>query len=148
MARRLLVPVTLLFLVLLILGSLAPTDSTREDTTPTPPPPADTPPPRTVEVTLPGQEARAQVGDLVTLTVESDAIGGVSLPDFGETEPVAPGSPALFDVLPTVAGRFPVRDAVTGKQIGVLVVDEADEPAEPETTPAPEPDAPPPDDPA
>ena len=70
------------------------------------------------------------MGDLVTLTVESDEVGGVSLPDFGETEPVAPGSPALFDVLPTEAGRFPVRDAVTGKQIGVLVVEEAGEPAD------------------
>jgi hypothetical protein len=131
MARRLLVPVTLLFLVLLILGSLTPTDSTREDTSTTPPPRASGSPPRTVEATLPGREVRARVGDLVTLTVEADEIGGVELPAFGESEPVAPGSPAIFDVLPTEPGRFPVRSAGTGEELGVLVVDEA-RPSEPE----------------
>jgi hypothetical protein len=125
MARRLLVPVTLLFLVLLILGSLAPTDSTREGTSTSPPPAAAGPPPRTVEATLPGREARARVGDLVTLTVESDEIGGVELPGFGESEPVAPGAPAIFDVLPTEPGRYVVRSAGTGEEIGALVVDEA-----------------------
>jgi len=41
MARRLLVPVTLVFLVLLVLGSLVPTDSTQTDTSTTPLPPPD-----------------------------------------------------------------------------------------------------------
>jgi hypothetical protein len=131
MARRLLVPVTLLFLVLLILGSLAPTDSTREGTSTTPPPRADAPPTRTVEGTLPGPAVRARVGDLVSLTVEADEIGGVELPGFGESEPVAPGSPALFDVLPTEPGRFPLRNAQTGAEIGALVVEEAGSDAPP-----------------
>ena len=123
MARRLLVPVTLVFLVLLILGSLAPTDSTRTGTSTTPLPPATQT--RTVEATLPGRDVRARVGDLVTLTVESETVGGVEVPDFGESEPVAPDSPALFDLLPTEPGRFPVRSVETGAEIGTLVVEEA-----------------------
>jgi hypothetical protein len=124
MARRLLVPVTLLFLVLLILGSLTPSDSTRTDTSTAPSPPRGTPP-RTVEATLPGRDVRARVGDLVTLTVESEAVGGIEVPAFGESEPVAPGSPAIFDLLPTVPGRFVVRVAETGAEVGALVVEEA-----------------------
>jgi hypothetical protein len=124
MARRLLVPVTLLFLVLLILGSLTPTDRTSTDTTPTttPAPATRT---RTVEATLPGRDVRAGVGDLVSLTVESKTVGGVELPDFGESEPVAPSAPAFFDILPTEAGRFPVVSTESGKEIGTIVVDDA-----------------------
>jgi hypothetical protein len=124
MARRLLVPVSLVFLVLLILGSLAPTDSTRTDTTTTPVPPAGGSPPRTVQATMPpNDEVRARVGDLVNITVESDTPGGVEMPDFGESEPVAPGAPAMFDVLPSEPGRFAVVSTDTGKQLGVLVVE-------------------------
>src|SRR5215217_4448248 len=128
MARRLLVPVTLLFLVLLILGSL-----TRRDTSTTPPPAANGAPPRTVEATLPGRDVRVRVGDHVTLTVESEAVGAVEVPDFGESEAVAPESPALFDLLPTEAGRFVVRSVETGAEMGALVVEEApdEEPADP-----------------
>src|SRR5918997_1236484 len=103
MARRLLVPVTVLFLVLLVLGSLGPRDqATRTETTPaTQAPPPEAEPARTVEATLPEDgEVEARVGDLVTLTVESDAIGGVELPDFGESEPVSREAPAIFDLLP------------------------------------------------
>jgi hypothetical protein len=125
MARRLLVPVTLLFLVLLVLASLTPTDSTQTDTSTTPLPPPDTQPTRTVEATLPGKDVRAQVGDLVTITVKADAPGGVEIPAFGESEPVAPNAPAFFDVLPTEPGRYVVQATGSGKQIGALVVDDA-----------------------
>ena len=67
---------------------------------------------------------RAQVGDLVNLTVESDTPGGVALPDFGETEPVAPDAPALFDILPTQPGTFDVVSTDSGKTIGTLVVED------------------------
>ena len=126
MARRLLVPVTVLFLVLLVLGSLGPSDqATRPETTPTTQAPrAGAEPARTVELTLPAEgDVEARVGDLVTLTVTSDEIGGVQLPDFGETEPVAPEAPAIFDLLPTEAGRFEVVSAETGEEIGALVVE-------------------------
>src|SRR5215210_5932331 len=123
MARRLLVPVTLLFLVLLILGSLTPSDSTRTGTSTTPPAAPGAARPRTVEATLPGRDVRARVGDLVTLTVESEEVGGVEVPAFGESEPVAPGSPAIFDLLPTEPGRFVVRSAGTGAELGALVVE-------------------------
>jgi hypothetical protein len=126
MARRLLLPVTLLFLALLILGSLNAPDSARRDTSSTALPPPDPTPPRSVEATLPGPEARARVGDLVTLTVESKTVGGVEVPGFGESEPVAPGAPALFDLLPTEPGRYPVRAVETGTEIGALVVDDAE----------------------
>jgi hypothetical protein len=125
MARRLLVPVSLLFLVLLILGSLAPSDSTRTDTSTTPVPPTGGTPVRTIDATLPeDDQVRARVGDLVNLTVESDTPGGVALPDFGETEPVAPGAPATFDILPTQPGTFDVVSTDSGKTIGTLVVED------------------------
>jgi hypothetical protein len=127
MARRLLVPVTVLFLVLLVLGSIGPRDqATRPETTPTTPaPPPGAQATRTVEGTLPAdEEVEARVGDLVTLTVESDEIGGVQLPDFGETEPVSPEAPAIFDLLPTEPGRYEVVSAETGEEIGALVVAE------------------------
>jgi hypothetical protein len=125
MARRLLVPVSLLFLVLLILGSLTPSDSTRTDTSTTPAPPSGGSAVRTIEATMPeDDEVRARVGDLVNLTVESDAPGGVELPDFGESEPVAPGAPALFDILPTQPGTFDVVSTDSGKTIGTLVVED------------------------
>jgi hypothetical protein len=125
MARRLLVPVSLLFLVLLILGSLAPSDSTRTDTSTTSVPPAGGTEVRTIEATLPeDDQVRARVGDIVNLTVESETPGGVALPDFGETEPVAPGAPALFDILPTQPGTFDVVSTDSGKTIGTLVVDD------------------------
>jgi hypothetical protein len=127
MARRLLLPVTVLFLVLLVLGSLGQQNqATRKDfaTTPGPPPNARTV--STVEATMPeAKEVRAKVGDLVTLTVESEDLGGVEVPAFGETEPVAPEAPAIFDLLPTEAGRYPVVATETGDEIGVLVVEPA-----------------------
>ncbi len=125
MARRLLIPVALLFLVLLILGSLTPGTSTRTDTSTTPTTAASGPPPRTVDATLPKDgEVVARVGDLVNLTVESTEPGGVEFPDFGESEPVAPDAPAIFNVLPTQAGRFEVVSTDSGKTIGVLVVED------------------------
>jgi hypothetical protein len=127
MARRLLLPVSVLFLVLLVLSSLGQQDqATRNDlaTTTGPPPASSTV--RTVEATMPAaKEVRAKVGDLVTLTVESEELGGVEIPAFGESEPAAPEAPAIFDVLPTEAGRYPVRSTLTGEQLGVLVVEPA-----------------------
>jgi hypothetical protein len=127
MARRLLLPVSVLFLVLLVLSSLGQQDqATRNDlaTTTGPPPASSTV--RTVEATMPAaKEVRAKVGDLVTLTVESEELGGVEIPAFGESEPAAPEAPAIFDVLPTEAGRYPVRSTLTGEELGVLVVEPA-----------------------
>ena len=125
MTRRLLIPVAVLFLVLL-LGSIGANQATRDDlaTTPGPPPTARTV--GTVEATMPSaKEVRARVGDLVTLTVESDEPGGVEIPAFGESEPVAPQAPAVFDVMPTEAGRYRVQSAETGAEIGELVVEPA-----------------------
>jgi hypothetical protein len=127
MARRLLLPVSVLFLVLLVLSSLGQENqATRSDlaTTPGPPPSSNTV--RTVEATMPAaDEVRARVGDLVTLTVESEELGGVEIPAFGETEPASPGAPAIFDVLPTEPGTYPVRSTLTGEKLGELVVEPA-----------------------
>ena len=124
MARRLLVPVSLLFLVLLILGSLAPSDSTRTDTSTTPAPPAGGTPVRTIEATLPeDDEVRARVGDIVNLTVESDTPGGVALPDFGETEPVAPDA-RLLRHPPDAAGDLRRRLHGLREDDGTLVVED------------------------
>ena len=125
MARHLILPVTVLFLVLLVLSSLGQqNEATRSDLATTPGPPPSSSTARTVEATMPAaKEVRAKVGDLVTLTVESEELGGVEIPAFGESEPAGPEAPAIFDVLPTEAGRYPVRSTVTGEQLGVLVVE-------------------------
>jgi hypothetical protein len=130
MARRLLLPVSVLFLVLLVLSSLGQQDqATRSDIATAPsPPPSSSRTVGTVEATMPAaREVRAKVGDLVTLTVESDEPGGVEIPAFGETEPAGPEAPAIFDVLPTEPGSYPVRSTVTGEELGVLVVEPAEE---------------------
>ena len=124
MTRRLLLPVTLLFLVLLVLGSIGANQARRENFTTVPGPPPTARTVGTVEATMPAaKEVRAKVGELVTLTVEADEPGGVEFPAFGETEPAAPEAPAVFDVLPTEAGRYPVRSTETGDTIGELVVE-------------------------
>ena len=128
MARRLLLPVSVLFLVLLVLSSLGQENqATRSDIATAPGPPPSSRTVGTVEATMPAaEEVRAKVGDLVTLTVESEEPGGVEFPAFGETEPAGPNAPAIFDVMPTEPGRYPVRSTITGEELGELVVEPAD----------------------
>ena len=117
---------SLLFLVLLILGSLAPSDSTRTDTSTTPTPPASGTPVRTIEATMPeDDEVRAQVGDLVNLTVESDDARRRRAAGLRrDPSPWRPSAPALFDILPTQPGTFDVVSTDSGKTIGTLVVED------------------------
>ena len=126
MTRRLLLPVAVLFGVLLVLGSIGANQATRDDLATTPGPPPTTRTVGTVEATMPSaKEVRARVGDLVTITVESDEPGGVEIPAFGQSEPVAPQAPAVFDVMPTEPGRYRVQSTETGAEIGELVVEPA-----------------------
>lgn len=65
-------------------------------------------------------------GRRVVLTVRSAELGGITLEGLGRVEPVNPGTPAVFDLLPDRAGEFEVRFEPAGKgeprQIGMLVV--------------------------
>jgi hypothetical protein len=121
--RRILLPVVLLFLGLLILGSLAPRSRTRSGVAPPDTPLTGAQAPRTITGEMPAQGVvRARPGDVVDLTVSSDVAGGVEIPQFGVAEPVAPGSPAFFSVLPSQPGTYVVQLSETGRVLGRIQV--------------------------
>jgi hypothetical protein len=66
--------------------------------------------------------ARATVGDQLQLRVDSRRVATVEIARLGATEPVAPLSPARFDVLLTRPGRYPLRFLDTRERFGTLVV--------------------------
>jgi hypothetical protein len=121
--RRILLPVILLFLGLLVLGSLAPRDPTTDVSTPPATPLTGAQRPRTIVAAMPQHRVvRARPGDVVELSVSSDRAGGVEIPELGQAEPVAPGSPALFTVLPSLPGTYLVRLTETGEEVGRIEV--------------------------
>jgi hypothetical protein len=121
--RRILLPVVLLFLGLLILGSLVPSTRTSSDVTPPATPLTGAQAPRTITAEMPAQRVvRARPGDMVDLTVSSDVAGGVEIAQLGETEPVAPGAPAYFSVLPSQPGTYIVQLSETGAELGRIQV--------------------------
>jgi hypothetical protein len=73
--------------------------------------------------TLPADRVvRAEVGELVELAVTAAAPTGIEIPALGELDTAAPGVPARFTVLAQRRGRFEVREAGTGRRLGVLEV--------------------------
>lgn len=111
-------------------------------TRPTRAPPSGLPPIRTIVATIPASSpappsVRARVGDVVKLTIASNAPGAVTVDGYDRREPVEAGTPARFSFVVQRAGSFPIRlrrSAVTtagpregpqGRWIGLLVVGEA-----------------------
>lgn len=66
-------------------------------------------------------------GAHVLLRVQAGAAGNVEIPGLGLIEPVAPGTPAVFDLLATRPGRYDVSlssVAAERSKVGTLVVEE------------------------
>jgi hypothetical protein len=70
----------------------------------------------------PPQVVRIELGDQLDLRVTSRRDAEVEIPAFGELDDVGPGAPALFDLLPFEAGRYPVRLVEPRRKIGTIVV--------------------------
>lgn len=66
--------------------------------------------------------ARASAGDQLQLRVDSRRVATVEIARLGATEPVAPLSPARFDVLLSQPGKYPIRFLDTRKRFGTLIV--------------------------
>jgi hypothetical protein len=123
---------TLLVTALLLFGLALLSAATSDDeaSTARKPPPSrvTSPPARTAGVIAPAREGaatprvQARVGDLVTLEVRTRAPELVELAELGLDAPAEPGLPARFELLADRAGRFPVRSAVDGRTLGVLLV--------------------------
>ena len=65
---------------------------------------------------------RAQVGDHLLLTVESDRIDQVESPGLDQIHPVDPTTPAQFDTVLDHSGRFDVRMQQGGQVVGIVDV--------------------------
>lgn len=91
----------------------------------------------TARGTLPRDKVvRAQVGQLVTLTVQSPLFDSVTVAATGETEAVSPGAPAEFSFVADRPGSFPVSLDSSGRRLGRVVVTAAREKATPARRPA------------
>jgi hypothetical protein len=127
LARRLLI----LLAVVLGLTALAAGVAPREPAdTGGSPPAAVSPsgaPPEPVEHTLStspeGEEERveAELGQVVRLTIEGDELDSVAVGEL-RIEPIAPDSPATFELLLDVPGSYPITLLGSGRRIGVLDV--------------------------
>jgi hypothetical protein len=132
LARRLLVLAAVLLALGAVAASLAPRDlrdspSTTTVTTVAPPPVPRVPPGRELSLSLDANAARpgavsARVGDHVRLSVRSGAPDAVAIPALGQTQPVDPYSPAMFDFIADRAGAFPLVLVQAGRRVGTLRV--------------------------
>ncbi len=105
--------------VLLVASSLVPDPD--QAPKPAPAPPAEA---TGVAVGLLPRDrvVRAEVGELVQLTVTAAQPTGVEIREFGELGTAAPAAPALFSLLVDRPGRFEVRYVGSGRLAGVLQV--------------------------
>ena len=130
--RRALIAFVVVFVVVTAIAALT-TPAERDDApvAPTPAPAPRAAAPATVpvvfrhpvEATPPVREVRR--GAHVVIRVEAGFAGDVEIAGLGLIQPVAPGTPAVFDVLPDRVGRFDVSlHSVAGERtkLGTLVV--------------------------
>jgi hypothetical protein len=131
--RRLVILVVVLMGLTALAASVSPPPETRRgdgaQTTPTPSPAptaSDAASAQEGTLTLDGaeraQEVRAVVGQELTLEVRADTPDTVVIDGLDATEPVAPDSPAHFDLYADAAGRYPVRLLEGGRELGELVI--------------------------
>ena len=125
--RRLLLPVTLLFAVLFLLGSItaprqgAVRDRAAPEVAPAPLPERGGGETRTATIPEDGT-VELRVGDLLELTVTSEELGSVEVEALGQIEPVGPDAPARFSFFAHRPGRSEVRLLGTGELLGEIVV--------------------------
>lgn len=123
LARRLLLFASLLLLASALSSALRPRDGggTRDRSAPViAAAPADR-----VRAALPADDpVRADVGDVVELTVRTEQAERAEVRDFGIDGPADPGLPATLLLVVDRAGTFPVTLRYSGEQVGTLEVRE------------------------
>ena len=126
LARRLLVVLAVLMVLTAIAAGVTPrrpAPVTSDSATPTAT--APTASPATIERTLQAagsdQRVTARVGQTVVLEVRSQELDTVTLAEYGN-EPVEPDSPARFELLADVPGRYAISLMEAGREIGTLEV--------------------------
>jgi hypothetical protein len=119
--RRFLIPLAIFLLVLTVAGASGPRPNQAEK--PRLPPTREADPSTTVTGRLPADRVvEARVGDLVQLEVTPREAGGVEIPAYGHFAAADPQIPAELSVLVDRPGRFVVRMADSGAQLGYLEV--------------------------
>lgn len=127
LARRLLVFVAILMGLTALAAGLAapprtvPRGGVEEPILGTPVKPASPAVEQTLELREPHTIA-VNEGDELRLTVQGDVLDSVELVGLGLIEPVAPDTPAVFDVLADRPGSYPIRLVDSGEHVGRLRV--------------------------
>jgi hypothetical protein len=135
LARRLLLLVAVLLVVGAFASAVAPRDTNNKDraTTPTVAPVAGGALPQqgagtTITETLPGpttgktKTVRAQVGDLIDLTVQAPGPDTVTIAGYDEIQTADPANPAHFSFFADEPGTFVVTLQDAGTVVGQLEI--------------------------
>jgi hypothetical protein len=131
LGRRLVILVVVLMGLTALAASVAPTPETprrgaSQTPTPSPPPATSAGDPAAVSLSVDGgrqpQQVQAMVGDDLTLEVEADAIDTVVIDGLDAVEPVAPDSPAQFELFADRPGTYPIRLLDADRELGELVI--------------------------
>jgi hypothetical protein len=131
--RRLLIIVAVLMgITALTAGLTAPPSRRGEPVLTTPPTTRATTDAALVQRTIDADATRpptvaVEQGDALHLTVRADALDSVELEGLGLVQALAPDSPALFDVLADEAGTYPVVLTGSGRRVGAVRVNPAQE---------------------
>ena len=121
--RRLLLLVAVLFMIAAIASAIAPRPETGPaPLAPTPAPPAAIATPRVTGHLPADGVVRADVGDVVDLSVTAEAEDTVQIVALGLDAPVDPQTPARFELVADQPGRFPVTLQGAGTRLGMLEV--------------------------
>ena len=125
LARRLLIVLAVLIGLTALASGVAPRQAVRDDAVSTPAPEAARPIPQPVERTLQasetGQRVLARVGQNVVIKVEASGLDTVRLAEYGN-ETVEPASPARFELLADVPGRYAIELIEAERRIGTLEI--------------------------
>ena len=126
LARRLIVVLAVLLLLMVVAAGVTPRRPLPAENgaaTPSATPSARTPGTiqRTLEAAESDQTITARVGQIVVLEVRSEELDIVTLAEHG-SEPVEADSPARFELLADVPGRYAIDLAEAGREIGALEV--------------------------
>ena len=111
------------FLAVTVVGALSSGEPRFDERKSTGVPTAEAAATPTVKASLPAKgPIRANVGDVVHLSVRVPASDLVEISDLALEQPVDPGVPAELEFVADQAGSFPVRLRDAGDEIGTLEI--------------------------
>ena len=125
LARRLLLIAAILLLITAIAAALAPPPPVTDEGPAASAPPAASPGSvvtRTIDASGPEQEVGVDRGDIVRLTIESDAFDSVEVVGLDRLVTVTPEAPAEIEILAEQPGTYPLVLVEAEREIAKLVV--------------------------